>query len=129
LSPEQMILRELIMMQGFDAATAGIVASALVRLDLGRIEISSRAACDMLGVSRNSLRDNMISGAVPAWNVLMAGDRQDQITYGLARLLYTRAWRRRNPRPRGTPQYPPPEYNAARWAIERRRRQPTTGTS
>ena len=126
-SPEQVILRELIVMQGFDAATAGIVAQVLMRLDLSRVEIASRVACEMLGVSRNSLRDNMLSGAVPAWNVLMAGDRQDQITYGLARILYTHAWRRRHPqRSRSVSTYPPPEYNAARWAIEKRRRAPST---
>lgn len=124
LSPEQQILRELVAMQGIDGATATILAQTMPRLDWGRIEIASRVACELLGVSRNSLLENMLADRVPAWNVLMSGDRQDAITFGLARILYTHAWRRRHPqRSRSVSSYPPPEYNAARFAIAKRRRE------
>ena len=127
LSPEQQVLRELIAMQGIDGATATILAQTMIRLDWARIEIASRVACELLGVSRNSLIENMMSDRVPAWNVLMAGDKQDTITFGLARILYTHAWRRRHPqRSRSVSSYPPIEYNAARFAIAKRRRERVT---
>lgn len=126
LSPEQHVLRELLVMQDIESATATILAQTMPRLDWGKIEIASRVACELLDVSRNSLIENMMSDRVPAWNVLMAGDRQDTITFGLARLLYTHAWRRRHPqRSRSVSSYPPPEYNAARFAIAKRRRERT----
>lgn len=123
LTPEGVVLQELLRLQGVEPATAGILARVLPTLDWGRIEIASRVAAELLGITRSTLLDNMMADRVPAWNVLMSGDRQDYITYGLARILYTHAWRRRHP-PRGgpVPTFPPADYNAARYAIERRRR-------
>lgn len=123
-TPEQVVLRELLLMQGLDTATADILSQTLPRLDWAKIEIGGRAASLLLGVSRNSLLQNMLNDRVPAWNVIMSGDKQDVITYSLARILFTHAWRRRAPKHTapGVSTYPPAEYNAARFAIARRRR-------
>lgn len=124
LSPEQLILQELLLMQDVDPVTAGVLARTMTRVDWGKIEIASRLAAELLGVSRNTLLENMLADRVPAWNVIMSGDRQDYITYGLARILYTHAWRRKHPSTGGpVSSFPPAEYNAARYVIERRRRE------
>lgn len=123
LAPEQVILQELIAMQGFDVATASLLARTMTKLDWGRLEVSSQWAADLMGTSRNTLLSNMVRGRVPAKNVMLnrKGDRQDTITYWLSRILITRAWRRKHPRTGGPVSgFPPADYNAARVLIERR---------
>lgn len=130
LTPEQVILQELIAMQGFDTATAGLLARTLTKLDWRRLELSSQFTADFLDVSRNTLLTNMVRGSVPAKVVILnrAGDRQDTITYWLSRVLVTRAWRRKHPRSGGPVSgFPPADYNAARIAMERRVVPPRTG--
>lgn len=127
LSPEQVILQAMIAMQGFDDMTASVLARTLTKLDWGKLEISSAWAADLLNTTRNTLLNNMVSGNVPAKNVMLnrKGDRQDMITYWLSRILIIRAWRRRHPRTGGPVSgFPPAEYNPARVAIERRRLAP-----
>lgn len=123
LTPEQVILQELILMQGFEATTASILARTLTKLDWGRLELSSQWTADLLDTTRNTLLTNMVLGRVPAKVVIMnrAGSRQELITYWLSRVLITRAWRRRHPRTGGPVSgFPAATYNGARVAIERR---------
>lgn len=127
LSPEQVILQAMIAMQGFDDTTASILARTLTKLDWSKLEISPQWAADLLGTTRNTLLNNMVSGNVPAKNVMLnvRGDRQDMITYWLSRILIIRAWRRRHPRTGGPVSgFPPADYNPTRIAIERRRLAP-----
>lgn len=127
LTPEQLILQAMIAMQGFDDTTASILARTMTKLDWSKLEVSPQWAAELLGTSRNTLLTNMVSGNVPAKNVMLnrKGDRQDMITYWLSRVLIIRAWRRKHPRTGGPVSgFPPADYNAAKVAIERRRLAP-----
>ena len=95
--PEQLIMNELLLMQGLDPATAGVVARVLPRLDWGKLELASRLSAEMLETSRVTLLRNRRGGRIPAKMIHAAGNRAEAVTYWLARLLFIRAWRRVHP--------------------------------
>lgn len=113
LKPEQLLLQELLLMQGKDPVTAGVLARELPTLDWSKLEAGSKRASRLLGTTRNTLLNNMMGGRVPAKVVLLSSGRQEVITYWLSRIIFTRAWRRRYPWTGGpTSGFPPADYNA-----------------
>lgn len=110
LSPHELVLQRLIMMQGWDVATAGLLARVMPKLDWNRLEVASSAVGALLGVNLTTLLRNREAGNVPVKSEHWSKLRRDAIIHWLSHTLYILAWKRQHPWTGGPVSgFPPPD--------------------
>lgn len=110
LSPHELVLQKLIMMQGWDVATAGLLARVMPRLDWNRLEVASAATATILDVNLTTLMRNREAGNVPTKSEHWSRIRKESVIHWLSHILYILAWKRMHPWTGGPVSgFPPPE--------------------
>lgn len=110
LSPHELVLQKLVMMQGWDVATAGLLARVTPRLNWGRLEVASYAVATILDVNLTTLMRNRESGNVPTKSEHWSRLRKETVIHWLSHTLYILAWKRQHPWTGGpTSGFPPPD--------------------
>lgn len=97
LTPGQLVLQRLIVMQGWDPMTASLMARTMPKLNWGRLEVASYAAATILDVNLTTLLRNRLLGNVPVKSEHWSRHRKEAIVHWLSTILYILAWKRQHP--------------------------------
>ena len=107
MSPHAMVLREMLVMQGVDQMTAGLLARVMPTIDWARLEVTSARAARLLDVNKTTLLRNRHLGNVAPKSVHYSSKRIDAAVFWLSKVLHIMSWKRQHPWTGGpTPGFP-----------------------